>query len=95
MSVPATHAGGGACEQQPAAADLQCPLGLDDAADVARVALTEVGDHALADRVELAAELLRHLWCHRDGPAADDLGAGLSDSGEFLLDERVADGGFE
>ena len=51
---PAAESG----EQQRAAGDLQAALGLDDAADVVGVALAEVGDHAVADGVELAAELV-------------------------------------
>ena len=45
-----------AAEQQRAAADLQAALRLDDPADVGDVALAEVGDHALLERVEFAAE---------------------------------------
>ena len=43
-------------EHQPAAGDLEPALGPDHLADVARIALAEVGDDPLADRVELLAE---------------------------------------
>ena len=42
--------------QQRAAADLEPALGADHVADVVGVALAEVGEGALADRVELGAE---------------------------------------
>jgi hypothetical protein len=50
-------------EQQCAPTDFECPLRLDDAPDVARVALAEVGDHTLFQRVELAAKGLGLCGC--------------------------------
>ncbi len=44
-----------------AARDLEPALGPDHVADVGDVALAAVGEHALADRVELAAELVELL----------------------------------
>ena len=43
-------------EEQRAATDLQAALGANHAADVARIAFAAVGDHLVADRVELAAD---------------------------------------
>ena len=45
-------------EQRRAAADLEAALRLDDLVDVVAVVLAEVGDDALPDRVELAAEFV-------------------------------------
>ena len=66
-----------AAEQQGAATDLECALRLDDSADVGGVALAEVGDDPLLDRVEFAAERLGLLGGHGDGLACDRLGDGL------------------
>jgi hypothetical protein len=51
--------------EQAAAGDLEPALGPDHAADVVGVPLAAVGQHALADRVELLAEALELRRRHR------------------------------
>ena len=67
--------------EQRAAGALEGALGLDDAADVVGVGLAEVGDHALADRVELGAELLELLGAEPVGAVADGGDRGLGGLG--------------
>ena len=58
-----------AAEEQRTPTDLQSALRLDDFADVGRVPFAEIGDHALLERVEFAAERLGLLGSHRHGLA--------------------------
>ena len=62
-----------AAEQQCASGDLQTALRLDDPANVGGVALAEIGDHALLERIEFTAELLGLLGGQGDGLACDRL----------------------
>ncbi len=60
--VPASQAGRqDPGEQEASTGDLQAALGLDHALDVLDVALSELGDDARAQRVELGPELLELL----------------------------------
>ena len=72
IAVPASQKGG----KMPPKSSARPPtskaaLRLDDLADVGRVALAEVGDHAFLERVEFAAERLGLLGSHRHGLACD------------------------
>ena len=66
-----------AAEEQRPPGDLEAALRLDDPTDVGGVALAEIGDHALLERVEFAAERLGLLGGHGDGLARDGLLDGL------------------
>ena len=68
-------------EQQRPAADLESALRLDHPPDVGGVALAEVGDHALLERVELRAERLGLL-----------VGQSYRLAGDLLLDHALGGG---
>ena len=88
--------------EQRAAGDLELLLALDDAADVRRVLLAEVGEDALAQRVQLVAERVelvggqRSFWSWSwsflpsqvDGAVAD--GGGDTDLDVFVGEEDSA-----
>ena len=71
-----------------ATGDLESALGLDDLTNVGRVALAEVCDDALFQRIELTAERFGLLGCEGDGLAAD----GLLKSPLLLRDGRCSHG---